>query len=99
MNTVDVALAVMLASFGARASTRCETSFRELEAVEVGLGPARLQLIIAFRVLGRKGLAWVVKRDCHATAVRVQIVPVSAGLTVEDKAIANECADDTTGGE
>jgi hypothetical protein len=34
----------MLASFDPGASTRYEPPFRELEAVEVGLAPARLQL-------------------------------------------------------
>jgi hypothetical protein len=38
----------------------------------------------------------MVERDGHATAVRVEIVPVSAGLTVEHKAIANECVDAAT---
>jgi hypothetical protein len=41
----------------------------------------------------------VVERDGHATAVRVEIVPVSAGPTVEHEAIANECVDDGTSSE
>ena len=38
----------------------------------------------------------MVERDGHAALVRVQIVPVTAGLSIEDEAIANECADDAT---
>jgi hypothetical protein len=38
----------------------------------------------------------MVEGDGHATAVRVEIVPVSAGLTIKDEAIANESIDDAT---
>ena len=41
----------------------------------------------------------MMERHCHATAIRMNIVPVRAALTVEDEAIPNEGVDDATSGE
>jgi hypothetical protein len=98
MITCGVALAVIVPPFCIGFDS-AQRSSRELRAAKISLAPARLELDHRSQGLGREGLPRVVKCNRHATAVRVDVVPVSTALAVEDEPIPNERADDATSGE